>query len=68
VRIDVRSKKHVLLVLAVFTVIGLAGGAYAAWRSRHDTICPNGKPPVAQRGEVIGQTEYRCSDGRVVTK
>jgi hypothetical protein len=62
------SKRRLLIVLAAISVVLFVGGMYAAWRSRHDTICPNGKPPVAQRGEVIGQTEYRCTDGRIVTK
>jgi hypothetical protein len=62
------TKRQVLIALAVISVLGFIGGGYAAWLSRHDTICPNGKPPVAQRGEVIGQTEYRCSDGTIVKK
>jgi len=57
-----------LITLGVISAVLFVGGMFAAWRSRHDTICPNGKPPVAQRGEVIGQTEYRCTDGRIVTK
>ena len=43
------------------------GGMAAAWNKRHHTICSDGKAPVAQRGGLLGQTEYRCHDGRVVT-
>ena len=63
-----RSKKVVMLLLAGLTVVGLAGGAFAAYLSRHDKICPSGKTPIAQRSEVIGQTEYKCPGGLVVTK
>jgi len=62
-----RSKKAVLgligLVCAALFVFGMA----AAWNNRHHTICPDGKPPVSQRGGILGQMEYRCHDGRVVT-
>jgi hypothetical protein len=40
---------------------------FAAWNNRHHTICPDGKPPVSQRGGLLGQTEFRCHDGRIVT-
>ena len=56
-----------MLVIAAITVVGLAGGAFAAYLSRHDKICPNGKTPIAQRSEVIGQTVYRCHNGQTVT-
>jgi hypothetical protein len=62
------TKRQVLLALGVISAVLFVAGIFAAYRSRHDTICPNGKPPVAQRGEIIGQTEYRCSDGTVVKK
>jgi hypothetical protein len=50
-------------VCLVVFVFGMA----AAWNNRHHTICPDGKPPVQQRGGILGQIEYRCHDGRVVT-
>jgi hypothetical protein len=66
--VNFRSKRQVMVLLGILAVVGVAGGAFAAYLSRHDKICPNGKPPIAQRSEVIGQTEYKCSDGVVVTK
>ena len=63
-----RSKRFVMLVLLGLAVVGMAGGAFAAYLSRHDKICPSGKAPIAQRSEVIGQTEYKCPGGLVVTK
>lgn len=67
-KVDLRSKRFVLLALLAVSTVLFAGGILAFFLSRNDHICPNGKPPVAQRSEVIGQTEYRCSDGVVVTK
>jgi hypothetical protein len=57
-----------MLALGAVAMLLFAGGIVAGYLSRHDKICPNGKPPVAQRSDVIGQTEYRCSNGVVVTK
>jgi hypothetical protein len=62
-----RSKRSVLIALGVVCFIVFVGGMAAAWNNRHHTICPDGKPPLAQRGGLLGQTEYRCHDGRVVT-
>jgi hypothetical protein len=62
-----RSKRAVLLLLGAVSLAVFVGGMAAAWNNRHHTICPDHKPPVAQRGGLLGQTEYRCHDGRVVT-
>jgi hypothetical protein len=62
-----QSKKAVLLAIAGVCLAVFIGGMAAAWHNRHHTICPDGKPPVSQRGGILGQTEYRCHDGRVVT-
>ena len=63
-----RSKRFVMLALAVVGVLLFAGGVLAGYLSRHDKICPDGKPPIAQRSEVIGSTQYKCHGGVVVTK
>jgi hypothetical protein len=62
-----KSKKAVLGLIAAVCALVFAGGMVAAWNNRHQTICPDGKPPVSQRGGLLGQIEYRCHDGRVVT-
>ena len=62
-----QSKRTVLTLIGVVCVVIFVGGMVAAWHNRHHTICPDGKAPVAQQGGVLGQTEYRCHDGRVVT-
>jgi len=63
-----RSRRFVLSLMVGLGLLLFAGGVLAGYLSRHDKICPNGKPPIAQRSEVIGSTEYKCSDGVVVTK
>ncbi len=62
-----KSKRAVLTLLGVVCLVVFIGGMAAAWNNRHHTICPDHKPPVAQQSGLLGQTEYRCHDGRVVT-
>ena len=65
---NLRNKRFVLLALVTVAALLFAGGITAAYLSRHDKICPDGKAPLAQRSEVIGSTEYKCHGGVVVTK
>ncbi len=66
-KIDWRSKKLVLVLIAGACAVVFVFGMAAAWHNRHHTICPDGKVPVAQLNDILGQTEYKCHDGRVVT-
>jgi hypothetical protein len=63
-----RMRRRVLLGFAVGAVLLFAFGILAGYVSRNDTICPNGKAPIAQNSEPIGPTLYMCSNGKVVTK
>jgi len=65
--LDLRDKRTVVLLIAVLAAAIFVAGMIAAFANRHDTICRDGKPPVAQRGGLLGQTEYRCHDGQIVT-
>ncbi|HEV2593221.1 MAG TPA: hypothetical protein VGU02_15165 [Gaiellaceae bacterium] len=65
---NLRNRRFVLSMLGVFAVLLFGGGILAGYLSRNDKICPDGKPPIAQRSEVIGSTEYKCHGGVVVTK
>jgi hypothetical protein len=67
-RPDLRNRRTVLIGLATSAAILFAVGILAAFLSRDQTICPDGKPPIAQRSAVLNPTEYRCHDGRTVTK
>jgi len=67
-RLDLRNRKAVLLAMTACALVLFAAGIVAAFLSRHNTICPDKKPPVAQQSDVIGPTEYRCANGVVVTK
>jgi hypothetical protein len=56
------------LWLLGISIVLFGGGMLAFYFTRNESICPNGKPPVSQRSAVLEPTEYRCSDGVVVTK
>jgi hypothetical protein len=62
------SPRQVLLVLGVFTLLSLIGGGVYAYLHRHDTICRDGRPPAEQLDLGLGQIEYKCHDGQIVTK
>ncbi|HEY0416802.1 MAG TPA: hypothetical protein VGC78_10470 [Gaiellaceae bacterium] len=62
-----RSKKAVLAAIAAVCLVVFAAGMAAAWNNRHHTICADGKPPLRQRGGLLGQVVYECQDGRLVT-
>lgn len=63
-----RARRRVYIGLAAAAVALFAFGILAGYVSRNDTICPDGKPPIAQNAEPIGPTLYMCSNGKVVTK
>jgi len=66
-RLNWRSRKTVVALLAVISAAVFAAGIAAAYFNRTSTICRDGKDPVAQRGGLLGQVVYRCHDGQVVT-
>jgi vancomycin permeability regulator SanA len=66
-RFDWHDKRQVLfLILGVIALVMIAG-AGAAWVTRNNTLCSDGKPPVAQRAGILGQGLYRCHNGQIVT-
>ena len=62
-----RNRRSVLILLAVACSALFIAGMAAAFLHRHDTICSDGKTPVAQRGAILGQVAYECHNGEVVT-
>jgi hypothetical protein len=68
VRVNLRSRRAVLIGLAAVCLAIFLAGMGAAWHERHHTICKDGKPPVRQRGTAFTPTEYQCHDGQMVTQ
>jgi len=66
--VNLRNRRLVLSAIATACLVVFAFGILAAYLTRHDTICPDRKPPIAQRDDLLGQTDYLCHDGKVVTK
>jgi hypothetical protein len=62
-----RSRKAVLGLIGGVCLLIFGLGMAAAWHNRDTTICRDGKPPVQQRGGILGQIVYRCHDGQIVT-
>jgi hypothetical protein len=62
-----RSKRHVLLLIVSVVALMMVAGMAAAWLNRDNSTCRDRKPPVEQRGGILGQTELLCHDGQIVT-
>jgi hypothetical protein len=62
-----RSKRQVLFLILGVALLVMIAGAGAAWVNRNHTTCSDGKPPVAQRGGLLGQALLRCHNGQIVT-
>ena len=61
-------RKRVLITLAAVVAALFVAGGVAAFMSRNDTICSDGKVPLQQRDLGLGQVQYRCQDGELVNK
>jgi hypothetical protein len=66
-RLDWHSKRQVLFLILSIVLLVMIAGAGAAWITRKNTLCSDGKPPVAQQAGLLGQGLYRCHNGQVVT-
>lgn len=62
-----RSRRSVLILLAVVCTGLFAAGIAAAYLHRHATVCDDKQAPVAQRGGLLGQVVVRCHNGQIVT-
>jgi hypothetical protein len=64
-----RERKRVFYIsLAAFVTALFVAGLVAGYLGRHSTICPDGKPPRQQQDTGLGQIEYLCHNGKIVTK
>ena len=62
-----RSKRQVLLLILGICALLMVAGMAAAWHNRNNTTCRDRKPPLEQRGGILGQTLYLCHNGQIVT-
>jgi hypothetical protein len=63
-----RQKRQVYVGLALTCLALFAAGLVWGYAGRHTPICKDGKPPVQQQDVGLGQVEFLCHDGSVVTK
>ena len=62
------TRRRVLIGLLLVVSALFVGGIVAAWVSRDDTICRDGRPPAWEQPASLGQTRYLCNDGEIVKK
>ena len=62
-----RSRRAVSALVFGICFLIFAAGMATAWHDRDHTICRDGKPPLQQRGGILGQIIFRCHDGQIVT-
>jgi hypothetical protein len=68
-RLSLRNRrKGVLIGIAVACAAVFIAGMGAAWLSRNNTICKDGRPPVQQQGGYLDPTIYMCHNGEIVTQ
>jgi hypothetical protein len=63
-----RQKRIFYLSLTAVAVVLFAAGMISGYMGRHNAICKDGKPPLQQQDSGIGQVEYLCHNGQIVTK
>lgn len=64
-----RHQKHLVYVsLFSLIVVLFAAGVIVGYAGRHTPICKDGKPPREQQDTGLGQIEYLCQNGQIVTK
>ena len=62
------QKRKVYITLAALIAVLFAFGVLSGYMGRHTPLCKDGKPPRQQQDTGIGQVEYLCHDGTIVTK
>jgi hypothetical protein len=68
-RFTLRNRRRAVLIgLVVACAVVFVAGMGAAWFSRDNTICKDGKPPVQQQGGYLDPTIYKCHNGEIVTQ
>jgi hypothetical protein len=62
-----KQKRRVYVGLAVTCLALFVAGLVYGYRGRHTPICKDGRPPVAQREDAMGQVQYICHNDETVT-
>ncbi len=64
-----RERKRAFYIgLAAIIAVLFAAGVVSGYMGRHTPICKDGKPPRQQQDTGLGQIEYLCHNGDIVTK
>ena len=61
-----RQKHRVYAGLAAVCLALFVAGLVYGYRGRHSAICKDGRPPVYQREDAMGQVEFICHNGKTV--
>jgi hypothetical protein len=67
-QMSARDRRRVLIAIAVFALVTMIGGVVYSYVHRNETICRDGRPPVSQKDDGLGQITYRCHDGQIVER
>jgi hypothetical protein len=64
-----RARRRFLLLFFLFLALLFAGGMVAyVLDFRHQKVCVDGKTPLAQQTDELGQVTYLCPGGVTVTQ
>jgi hypothetical protein len=64
-----KERKRVFYIgLAALVTVLFIAGVISGYMGRHTAICKDGKPPRQQQDTGLGQVEYLCHNGQIVTK
>jgi hypothetical protein len=63
-----QQKRRVYITLTALIAVLFVAGVISGYMGRHTPLCKDGKPPRQQQDTGLGQVEYLCHDGTIVTK
>ena len=63
----VQKRRFYIGLVTVVTALFI-GGIITGFAQRNDKLCRDGKPPVSQKDQGLGQIEYLCHDGQIAKK
>ena len=63
-----KQKRVVYLCMLSAALVLFAAGLVSGYLGRNTPICKDHKPPRQQQDTGIGQIEYLCQNGEIVTK